>query len=148
MPEIVFSSFWFHISASVVRCPSAACFIWSAVHEMFSASRFTSYQLSSYQPVCSRVISTITNVMTEKNAKCPRTDEEPHVGATVQLLSVHFAQHPTGGHHIEQADYNPGVLAPQVAHRIGRIGKERLAGDDLDAGLFAAILQIFDRLQP
>lgn len=51
MPEIVFSSFWFHISASVVRCPSAACFIWSTVHEMFSASRFTSYQLSSYQPV-------------------------------------------------------------------------------------------------
>lgn len=52
MPDMVFSStFWFHINASVVKCPSAAIFICSRVHVIFSASRFTSYQLSSYQPV-------------------------------------------------------------------------------------------------
>lgn len=52
MPDMVFSStFWFHINASVVKCPSAAIFICSRVQVIFSASRFTSYQLSSYQPV-------------------------------------------------------------------------------------------------
>lgn len=55
MPDMVFSStFWFHINASVVKCPSAAIFICSRVQVIFSASRFTSYQLSSYQPVQKR----------------------------------------------------------------------------------------------
>lgn len=52
IPDMVFSSpFWFHINASVVKCPSAAIRICSRVHVMFSFSRFTSNQLSSYQPV-------------------------------------------------------------------------------------------------
>lgn len=52
MPDMVFSlTFWFHINASVVKWPSAAIFICSRVQVIFSASRFTSYQLSSYQPI-------------------------------------------------------------------------------------------------
>lgn len=55
MPDMVFSfEFWFHINASVVRCPSAAIFICSRVQVIFSASRFTSNQLSSYQPIMCR----------------------------------------------------------------------------------------------
>lgn len=50
IPEMVFWLFWFHMSASVVRCPWAAILISSLVHEMFSFLRFTSYQLSSYHP--------------------------------------------------------------------------------------------------
>lgn len=75
------------------------------------------------------------------------TDEEPHVRPAVQLLAVHLAQHAARGHHVEQADDNPGVLAAQISHRIGRIGEERLARDDLDGGLLAAVLQVLDRLR-
>lgn len=75
------------------------------------------------------------------------TNEEPHVRASVQLLAVHFAQDAPRGHHVEQADDNPGVLSPQIAHRIGRIGEERLSRDDLDGRLLAAVLQVFDRLR-
>lgn len=74
------------------------------------------------------------------------TDEEPHVGATVKLLPVHFAQHTPGGHHVEQADNDAGVLAPQIAHRIGGIGEERLSCYNLDGRLLAAVLQVLDRL--
>lgn len=49
--EMVISSlFWFHIRASVVRCPSAAIRICSTVQSMDSFSKFCSNQLSSYQP--------------------------------------------------------------------------------------------------
>lgn len=52
IPDMVFSSiFWFHINASVVKWPSAAIRICSRVHVIFSFSKFTSNQLSSYQPV-------------------------------------------------------------------------------------------------
>lgn len=74
------------------------------------------------------------------------TDEEPHVRPAVQLLPVHFAQHPASGHHVEQADNYAGVLAPQIAHRVRRIGEERLSRDDFDGRLFAAVFEVFDRL--
>lgn len=50
MPEMVVWLFWFHMRASVVRWASAAIRISSFVQEMFSSTKFTSYQLSSYQP--------------------------------------------------------------------------------------------------
>lgn len=47
---VVSSLFWFHMSASVVRWPSAASRICSTVQSMDSFARFCSNQSSSYQP--------------------------------------------------------------------------------------------------
>ena len=66
IPDIVVWLFWFHINASVVKWPSAAIFIWSRVHEIFSFSRFTSYQLSSYQPANEKKAVKNTNQKIER----------------------------------------------------------------------------------
>lgn len=74
------------------------------------------------------------------------TNEEPHIRPAVQVLLVHFAQHPSSGHHVEQANDDASVLASQILDGVRRIGQERLSCDDFDARFFAPVFKVFDGL--
>ena len=73
-------------------------------------------------------------------------DEEPDVGLAVEAVLVDLAEDATRRHDVEQTDDYARVLTTEIAHRVRGIGEEALTGDDLDAGLLAARLQVLDRL--
>lgn len=48
-------------------------------------------------------------------------DEKPHVTFPIEVLVIQFAKNSPRGHHVKQADDDPGVLAAKIPHRVGGI---------------------------